>query len=117
MNGNVMEGITVLNEIAVSGYVPGGVLLTILGVVGILFCVIMAIVLFYDKENGAAITMLLLMMVCCGALCAGIDELIKPTETHYQVIIDDSVPVNEFFERYEVIEQNGKIYTVRERND
>lgn len=36
-------------------------------------------------------------------------------ETHYKVTIDDSVSMNEFIEKYEIIEQDGKIYTVRER--
>lgn len=36
-------------------------------------------------------------------------------ETHYKVIIDDSVSMNEFIEKYEIIETEGKIYTVRER--
>ena len=36
-------------------------------------------------------------------------------ETRYQVTISDSVSMNEFLDKYELIEQNGKIYTVRER--
>ena len=36
-------------------------------------------------------------------------------ETHYQVTIDDSVSMNEFQNKYEIIEVEGKIYTVRER--
>ena len=36
-------------------------------------------------------------------------------ETQYKVTISDEVPMNEFLERYEIIEQEGKIYTVRER--
>lgn len=36
-------------------------------------------------------------------------------ETLYKVTIDDSVSMTEFNEKYEVIEQEGKIYTVRER--
>jgi hypothetical protein len=38
-------------------------------------------------------------------------------ETHYKVIISDEVSMNEFLERYEIIEQEGKIYTVRERSE
>lgn len=37
--------------------------------------------------------------------------------THYKVTISDEVQLNEFNERYEIIGQEGKIYTVRERND
>ena len=41
----------------------------------------------------------------------------KPTtyETHYKVTIDDSVSMNEFLDRYEILDQEGKIYTVKER--
>ena len=36
-------------------------------------------------------------------------------ETHYKVTIDDSVSMNEFLDKYEIIDQEGKIYTVKER--
>lgn len=34
--------------------------------------------------------------------------------TEYTVTVDDSVEFNEFYNRYEIISQNGDIYTVRE---
>jgi hypothetical protein len=37
-------------------------------------------------------------------------------ETHYKVIIDDSVLMNDFLEKYEIVDQDGKIYTVREKD-
>lgn len=36
-------------------------------------------------------------------------------ETHYKVTIDDSVSMNEFLDKYEILDQEGKIYTVKER--
>lgn len=46
----------------------------------------------------------------------------KPAEyeTQYKVIISDEVQMNEFLSRYEILSQEGKIYTVRsleETND
>ena len=43
----------------------------------------------------------------------------EPTayETQYKVTVSDEVPMNEFLERYEIIDQEGKVYIVRERND
>jgi hypothetical protein len=38
-------------------------------------------------------------------------------EMQYKVIISDEVQMNEFFERYEIIEQEGKIYTIREKTN
>lgn len=45
-------------------------------------------------------------------------ELRTPTEyrTQYKVTISDKVLMNELLEKYEIIDQEGKIYTVRERN-
>ncbi len=42
----------------------------------------------------------------------------KPTEyeTQYKVSITDEVSMNEFLEKYEIIDQEGKIYTVREKD-
>lgn len=37
-------------------------------------------------------------------------------ETQYKVIIDDSVSMNDFADKYEIVNQDGKIYTVRERD-
>ena len=36
-------------------------------------------------------------------------------ETQYKITIDDSVSMTEFLDKYEIIDQDGKIYTVRER--
>ena len=36
-------------------------------------------------------------------------------ETLYKVVIDNSVSMNEFTEKYEIIDQDGKIYIVREK--
>ena len=37
--------------------------------------------------------------------------------TEYKVTVSDEVSMNEFLERYEIIDQEGKIYTVVERED
>lgn len=36
-------------------------------------------------------------------------------ETQYDVIISPEVSMTEFYERYEVIEQDGRIFTIREK--
>lgn len=45
-------------------------------------------------------------------------SLSLPTEyeTRYKVTISDEVSMNDFLERYEILDQEGKIYTVRERD-
>ena len=38
-------------------------------------------------------------------------------ETTYKVIVSEEVPLNEFLDKYEIIDQEGKIYTVKERGE
>ena len=42
-------------------------------------------------------------------------EVIVSASREYKVIIDDSVSLNDFYKKYEVIGQEGEIYTVIER--
>lgn len=58
----------------------------------------------------AILVVCVVLFIVCGCL---IPE--DKYETHYQVTVDDSVSMNEFQNKYEIIEVEGKIYTVRER--
>ena len=35
----------------------------------------------------------------------------------YKVTIDETVPLNEFYGRYEIVDQEGLIFTIKERNE
>lgn len=77
---------------------------------------VVASVAYYDWGEFA---LFLIVGALFGALLGvvfGVGESI-PTEyeTQYKVIISDEVSMNEFTEKYEIIEQDGKIYTVAER--
>ena len=58
----------------------------------------------------------LIMAGICAPLIGGL-ALATPVEyeTHYKVTIDDSVSMSEFMDKYEILDQEGKIYTVREK--
>ena len=55
----------------------------------------------------------LLGIIIGGITCIETDEV----ETSYKVTISDEVPLNEFLDKYEIIDQEGKIYTVKERGE
>ena len=64
------------------------------------------------------IVIAMLMGVVFGGLL-GMQTNGEPTayETQYKVTVSDEVPMNEFLKRYEIIDQEGKVYTIRERDD
>ena len=61
------------------------------------------------KEFAILITCVILAIVC---VCLIPED---KYETRYQVTVDNSVSMNEFQDKYEIIEVEGKIYTVKER--
>ena len=58
----------------------------------------------------AILVVCVVLFIVCGCL---IPE--DKYETHYQVTVDNSVSMNKFQDKYEIIEVEGKIYTVKER--
>lgn len=61
------------------------------------------------KEFAILVVCVVLFIVCGCLIPEG------KYETRYQVTVDNSVSMNEFQNKYEIIEVEGKIYTVRER--
>lgn len=65
---------------------------------------------------------LLVPFILLGLILGGLALLVtgKPTEEvdyiEHKVMLSDEVSMNEFSEKYDIIEQEGKIYTVRVRN-
>lgn len=60
-------------------------------------------------KEPAFLVICVVLTIVCGCL---IPE--DKYETHYQVTVDNSVSMNEFQNKYEIIGVEGKIYTVRE---
>ena len=81
----------------------------------ILFAILFAII--YD-EISAFFAALIFGAIIAGCIAGFIGLAEKePTEYvyEYMVVVSESVSLSEFSEQYEIIDQQGKIYTVRER--
>lgn len=117
-----MNGVEILNETQVVAesafnwtafWIVGSIILGIIVIIGIIISI----------TDGPDLVGWIILM-CCGIILSLIFGFIfgtgceTPTkyETHYQVIIDDSVSMNDFLDKYEIIDTEGKIITVRERD-
>ena len=109
-----MEGITILNEFVVNN-APASWFAIIAGAIFCVICFWTICFAFYEGNAGYAIAFIILALICVGLIAIGISVVEAPPETRYQVLIDETVPMSEFFEKYEIIEQEGKIYTVKEK--
>ena len=114
-----MEGVRILAQAPVydtvdswgwswSGFASGIFAVTILVFIIFLIC------------NGDTVGWLFLVVVgffgfaSVGCFSTGNSKEVYSHE-EYKVIIDDSVKLNDFYEKYEVIDREGEIYTVIER--
>ena len=79
----------------------------------------LGLILFSIKNDWVVIIILVIVGMVLGCIWGGIAgvEYATPAEyeTRHKVIISDEVQMNSFLEKYEVLDQEGKIYTVRER--
>ena len=67
----------------------------------------------FEKTHNTFLSFVVPIIVFVMALCGLLR--IPSSEDHYEVMIDDSVSMTEFNEKYEIIEQRGMIYKVKER--
>ena len=69
-----------------------------------------------DLGNGIGVVIGMMLVGLFFSWMAGDNERLPAEyETHYTVTISDSVNYNEFVEKYEVVDQHGKLFTIRER--
>ena len=81
----------------------------------ILFIVAMAFCFANERRILGFICMILsVSFIFIGSL-GGICRKTDIDHIEYKVTVDDSVSMNEFLNKYEILDQEGKIYTVKER--
>lgn len=120
-----MSGMEILDTQIITT-VTGGFNVPIFLITFFLSCIIGAIWgIFYsggrDDEFGPICSTLLgcLVGLCIGALlgAVGSTPIVEKTEIQYKVTLSDEVSLNDFLERYEILEQEGKILTIVEKEE
>jgi hypothetical protein len=113
-----MQGVEILNTIHEYAYLVEEYWFIIFFLLALCTCIIGATTTKYVTIQ--RICVFLVVVFTIGMVVSGIGAAIKTDEivdTKYQVTISDEVSMTEFYEHYEVIEQDGKIFTVREKTN
>ena len=96
-------------------------LIIVIPIIGLLIGLILSIVSWVkDGFDDQLILLTIGLTVACFVLGFALTVATEcKTDTvdyiEYKVTIDDSVSMNEFLDKYEILGQEGKIYTVKER--
>ena len=109
---NTIDGITILSESTY--WQSDSKLFPTFIVIAIIFT-ILSISMALNGRLFNSILFVIIMII--SVICAEISlQKTKYKVTEYKIIISDNVKFNEFNDRYIIVEQEGKIYTIRERN-
>lgn len=83
---------------------------------GIIAILILAIIIYCLYHGVPEFTIFLVFVMILLACSINAFRRVNKTEVYlyeqYKVVIDDSVSLNEFNKKYDIIDQEGKIYTV-----
>jgi hypothetical protein len=107
----MLEGITVLTQTEYEDasllwlFIPFFVVMILITITGAIF-----------SCDDWVVPVAVLVGLAFGIICYV--QAMSPTgEYRYEVMIDESVSMTDFYERYDVIDQRGKIYKIKEKND
>lgn len=118
MAGYLMDGVKILNTNPPERFV--GAFIYIIGFIALAFLFSFTEIVFNDFFADAKINIIVSIVVAIiigsviGYIIWNYDKKEVLPET-YDVTIDESVSFREFDKKYEVIERNGEIYTIKER--
>lgn len=113
-----MAGVEILNsEIIYNPFIPTG--FAIVGVIlGICFLIIFGLTSYCDTPILTTIFGIIGFVLFIISLFGGcVKNKNNIDYIEYKVTIEDSVSMNEFLDKYEILETEGKIYIVKEKSN
>ena len=113
-----MTGVEILNEYAVYTNPVWVVVVSILGTIVGITSICIAANCMDNTTTWICFTCTIVCFVMSFtlAMLENYTDCFKEySHTEYKVTIDDSVSMNEFLNKYEILDQEGKIYTVKEK--
>ena len=113
----MIDGVTVLAIETINRPAPWIETLSCIFIIAII-CGFFLIILFTIFESDWLLNIGAPMLICAAGLglitCLLGNSITVPDYKTYEVILDDSVSMNEFMDTYKVLEQRGQIYVVKE---
>lgn len=91
-------------------------ILEFVGLMLVSLVIAFGLMLWIDDKFGVEIPLIVFVMFFCGVVF--LDAAVSSYKTgkyEYKVTISDEVSLNEFYDKYEIVDQEGKIYTIKER--
>ena len=108
----MIDGITILDTTNV--WICDSVLFDIFIIIAFVGAILLFLSLVGEDDAAIIISLFIAVIVFC-ILSSIVYKTNGKTVHEYKVTISDTVSFNDVYEKYEIIEQEGDLYTIRER--
>lgn len=88
----------------------------ILAIIAIL-CFIFAVAAAFSSVDVETSGKIIIISFALGIISGILSIIMAKETTRYQVLLDDTYPVSELYENYEIVEQEGVTYWVEEKDN
>lgn len=106
---DILSSETIYNTFLPAAFIAIGIVFLFAFLIACAFC------LANDKICAAIICYVLMFCSLAVGMLGDIENKNSVHHIEYKVTIDESVSMTEFMDKYDIIDQEGKIYTVKER--
>ena len=113
MNYELINGVEILSEGACMESIVMGVVFLVAGI--LLFWVFLYEVSMKSKSKNDIIGIIVIIFLSINALIIGFLS-VNNAPTQYKVTVSDDVSMNDFNDEYKIVQQEGRIYTIKERS-
>lgn len=115
----IMNGIEILNQTEIVQTPLWAKLLLCIGMIIMVLSVVISLFAANSYKEVLAMVFLIVALISCIGAIIGLFSTVFITEPtgkyKYDCLISEDVSMTEFYEKYEVIETNGKIWTIKEK--
>ena len=113
-----MDGVTILNTILPDGLDNMGAIIISVSFIVLLFSTTFLADLSFNKDNMSQEYKLSIIVTIISLISALVSIVLFISSNHtttYEVTVSKNVSLTDFTSKYEIIEQRGEIYIVKER--
>ena len=116
----IMDGVTILNTILPDGLDTIGAIIIFVSIIVLLFSTTFLADLSSNKNNMSQEYKLSTIITIISLISALVGIVLFVSSNHtttYEVTVSENVSLTDFTSKYEIIEQRGEIYIVKERDN
>ena len=113
----MIEGIEILSQEPIMECTYLGLRIFIIGLLFSLIVGVLLEVFYFLDGSGFLIMGCGMVLFLLSGVLIDANYVIPTGKYEYKIIVDDNVSMAEFYEHYKVVDQEGKIFIVREKDD